>query len=428
LREALKHACHPDPKAKLMSANAEVHWLKRYHGITAFTAMLILMLSNGLTLTGLTPFRVVYGQEFGWSMAQMTLADLVAFGFLGLIAPILGVWMDRIGVKRMMLMGGLVLALSYFLYARINSLAQMYLVHVLFGLGLALAGLVPVARLIGRWFVKARGTAMGIALVGSSLASYTIAPLANSLITQHGWRGAFAWMSIAGIALTLLVLTLVRDRPEDSNERAYGAKDLVAVKESDLPGVDFHEALRSFSFWCLSLGAAATFFSMLGMLYNMLPHAIDLGFDRAGGIKALQMMLLAALIGKFGFGWLADLLETKRVYLANLLVMAIGASAMALAGKDQLYLAAFIFGLGWGGLYTMLQVLAVQTFGMKCAGRVMGTIAIFDAVGGGLGSFALGLIRTLSGSYYPAFWLMVGLILLAFVLATQIRPVYRAAS
>ena len=396
-------------------------WMLSYHGVIALMGLLILLISNGMVLSGLTPFRFAFAEKFGWQMQQMTLADLITFGVVGLLAPSIGGVIDRFGVRKLIMAGGLVLMLAYYCYGQVETLAGMYWVHALLGVAVALAGLVPASRLIGRWFELKRGTAMGIALAGSSIASFVFYPLAVKFIAQSGTTQAFQQLAWGGLVLTILTFFFVHDQPEDKGLLAYGQQPRAANVSTELPGVEFSVAIRSLSFWCLALGASMTFFAMLGTLYNLPAHLVDLGFDRAGAGKGLQAMLTAALVGKFLFGFLSDYASPKKVYVANLALMALGALLIALADKQSVLYAVAFFGLGWGGLYTMLQLLAVDSFGLKAAGRVMGTIAVFDAVGGGLGSFVMGIIKTQTNSYIPAFYLMFGLITLGLIASVRVR-------
>ncbi len=402
-----------------MNASARTtSWLRSYHFVIAIAGCVILLISNGMALSGLTPFRTELVKTFGFSMGQLTFGDLVTFSVVGVLAPLLGAVMDRFGVKRLMMLGGAVLSGAYVVYGRVDSLSDVYTAHVLLGIGIALSGLVPTARLIGRWFNAKRGTAMGIALAGSSLASYVFAPLAIKFIPQYGITGSFDRLAIAGLVLILFVAFVVVDEPESKGLTCLGEAPQTG---GELPGLEFGAALRTLSFWCLCFAAAGTFFSMLGTLYNLYPHMLKLGFDPGKAVLGLQVMLTAALVGKFGFGWLSDRLPPKTVFLGNLVVMAIGALLMAQAGQGGIWLALCVFGLGWGGLYTMLQLLVVQCFGMRAIGKLMGVIAFFDAVGGGAGSFAMGVIVTRYGSYTNGYYLMFVLIVLGLLASTQVR-------
>jgi MFS family permease len=413
-------------KSRRTGDTQDKNWWAGYHLVIAVMGSIILLISNGMTISGLTPFRVEFAKLYGFSMEKMTFGDLITFSVVGILAPLLGGMMDRIGVKKLMMIGGLVLAGAYFAYGRVDTIGKMYAVHVLFGIGIALAGLVPTARLIGRWFNAKRGTAMGIALAGSSFAGFVFAPLAVKFIAAHGMTGAFDRLAIAGLLLTFLVALFVVDEPERKGLSCFGEAPVVSGQS--LSGMPFEQSYKTLVFWCLAFAACATFFSMLGTLFNLLPHMLDLGFDRATGVKGIQVMLTAALVGKFFFGWLSDYLKPKTVFLVNLVVMALGALGMAMADAQSVWWALGVFGLGWGGLYTMLQLLTVQSFGMLAAGRIMGLIAFFDAFGGGLGSYVMGIIRTQTNSYTLGFWLMFGLIVLATIAATQVRTVYSQAA
>ncbi len=403
----------------------ERHWVGTYHGVIAICAMLVLMISNGLILSGLGPFRPALIAEFGWTAAQISSGELITFLLLGVFAPFIGILIDRFGTRVLMQIGLLALAAGYFLYGRLDSLTTLYAIHVLFAIVLALAGLVPVVALVSRWFDADRGTAIGLALVGSSLASFVFPPLAEKwLIPTYGWRAAFQYEAIAAVIGFVIVVLLVRSSPAETSMKPYGARAAAPLRSADLPGLTVGETVRTLTFWVLGACAFLTFFAMLGTLYQL---PIYLG---TVGVKEISLgymaMLGAALIGKFLFGFLADRLGPKRVFIANLAVMAIGAALLAMATPGSVFAALAVFGVGWGGLYTMLQLLTVQNFGLRSTGKIMGLVAIFDCVGGGLGSYVMASIFDATQSYRPAFWMLSGMIVVALLAATRIRQEFRA--
>jgi MFS family permease len=142
--------------------------------------------------------------------------------------------------------------------------------------------------------------------------------------------------------------------------------------------------------------------------------------------SAYAAMLGAALLGKFLFGFLADRQDPRRVFLLNLAVMAVGAVLLALTDAPWVLPALAVFGLGWGGLYTMLQLLTVQSFGLRALGRILGLMAVFDCVGGGIGGVVIARIAAGAGGYPAAFGLLAGLIALAGLASSQIRQEFRA--
>lgn len=114
-----------------------------------------------------------------------------------------------------MVFGAALLTLCLVLYGRIGSAAQMYAIHALFALVLATCGLIVAVMLVSNWFYAKRGTAIGIALVGTSLGGMFFPRFATGLIADHGWRQAFAWEAVFPAVLVVMILLLVHNRPED---------------------------------------------------------------------------------------------------------------------------------------------------------------------------------------------------------------------
>ena len=396
-----------------------------YGWLIAGMAMLSLMVSNGLVIPGITVFDGALLEEFGWNRGTLKFRGLLTFAGAGLLAPLAGALADRYGVRRLMAFGFLLLTACLFGYARINSAMGMYTIHTLYALVLVTAGLVVNVMLVSHWFEARRGTAIGIALVGTSLGGVFFPQLGTRWIEAHGWRRAFELEAAFPIVLFFLVLLFVRDRPEDMGLRPLGAAQSGDSSEPTVPvltGVPYAQALRTGTFWALAFAAMTTFYSILAAQAHLFLHLSDMGFDAAGAAKGVSFLFLMALVGKFGFGFLADQLPQKKVFLANLAVMLVGAILLATLQKSLLWPAIFLFGLGWGGLYTLLQLLAVESFGLLAVGKIVGTITMLDAIGGGLGIWLTGVLFDRTGSYQVPFALLATLVFLALLVATRVDP------
>lgn len=101
--------------------------------------------------------------------------------------------------------------------------------------------------------------------------------------------------------------------------------------------------------------------------------------------------------------------------------MFFGSLFLASLDAKLVWVAIILFGLGWGGLYTLLQLQAVNSFGLSAAGKILGTITVLDAAGGGLGIFLTGFLYDRFGSYQVPFALLSVLLFLAFLISTRIR-------
>src|SRR5690606_21632911 len=104
---------------------------------------------------------------------------------------------------------------AYFMYSQVDSLNQIYGIHVIFASALATCGLVVNVVLVSRWFVKHRGLALGIALAGTSLGNGTLPPLNVALMSAFGWREALMLNSLLPLLLLPVIWFLVRERPSD---------------------------------------------------------------------------------------------------------------------------------------------------------------------------------------------------------------------
>ena len=401
--------------------------MKRYYPwLMALLGMMVLMVSNGLIVTGLTVFDESLLKEFGWSRGELKLRDLITLVLAGWMAPFLGAVIDRVGPRKLILAGLALLSILYAAYANIHSLIHIYLIHVGFAAVLVAAGLNVVVIFVSQWFHSNRGTAIGIALVGTSLSGMVFPKLGVHMMQSMDWRTAFLWQAAVPLVAMLVVYLFARS-PRPGGILPWGADKMVAatgaapVGVGGRPDLTYSQALRTRTFWALSITAMATFFSIMAASANLFLHMRDLGFTPQQAGNGLGVMFGLAMVGKFVFGMLGDLFPAKRVLLFNLAIMAAGALILMTMRADLIWYALILFGLGWGGLYTMIQLLAVNFFGLSAAGKILGTITLLDATTAGLGIWLAARIFDVTGSYKPAFQLIFVLIVLALLAATLVR-------
>ncbi len=398
-----------------------------YYGwIIAIASGVILLVTNGMVLGGLNvfdkPLLDALGQATGEpvSLAAFKARDAITLGVSGLMAPLAGAAADRFGVRPLMIIGALLLSIGYFLYSTADSLGDIYGIHILFASALATCGLVVNVILVSRWFVRDRGLALGIALAGTSLGNGTLPPVNAALMGALGWRPAFAWISLLPLLLIPVILFVIRERPADltAQKPAAGSVGEAMAGRSSL---SLSGALRSANFWVLALIAMFTFFSIIGTQAHLNLYILGRGFSQTEAGFSYTVLFYLGLLGKISSGFLADRLGHKRIFMTTLAIMAVGAWTLALPAGSALWGGLVLFGLGWGGLYTLLQLLAADYFGPQHLGKILGAITVLDTLGGGLGPPLIGAIRDGAGSYSPAFLLVAGLVSLALLISTQFR-------
>jgi MFS family permease len=385
-------------------------------------AMFVLLVTNGLTTTGLTAFDEAILKQFGWSRGDFKFRDFITLITAGLLAPVAGYLLDRVGVRKLLLFGSVLFTALVFSYSKIQSLTHLYLIHVGFGIALVCAGLGCAVVLSSQWFVRARGTAVGIALTGSSLGGVVFPPIILMLISAHGWRDAFAYMAIFPVILFVLAFLLVRS-PKDMGIAPLGAGEVVkgggaAPSPNDLT---YPQAIRTVSFWALTFVAMASFYSILSLAAHLFLHMRDMGFDPKTAAGAIGLLFGLGLISKFLFGMLSDLLNPRVVFVSNVGIMLVGVLLMASFNKEVIWAGIAITGFGWGGLYTLIQLQTVNNFGVSHTGKILGTITMLDACAGGLGIWLTGVMFDKFGNYHNAFYVLCGLLIAAFIASLFVK-------
>jgi len=396
-----------------------------YPWLMAVMGMLVLLVSNGLIITGLTVFDESLLKAFDWSRGELKLRDLITLVLAGWLGPVVGVLIDRFGPRRLILFGLALLAALYYAYANLHSLGQLYLIHVGFAVVLVAAGLNVAVIFVSQWFEARRGTAIGVALVGTSLGGMVFPELGVHLLRNMDWRNAFMWEMAIPVALLVLAWLVLRSpraggiQPLGADEQAVANRAAAATPM--LPDLGYGAALRTRTFWALAVVAMATFYAILAVAQNLFLYMRDMGHAPAAAGNALALMFGMAMVGKFGFGLLADLFPPKRVFLLNLAIMLAGAMILASMQSQLIWYSLVLFGLGWGGLYALIQLQGINAFGLSAAGKILGTITLFDATSAGVGIWLTARIHDATGTYQPAFVLVAGLVVVALLAATVVR-------
>ena len=268
--------------------------------LMAVTGMIVLLVSNGLTATALSVYDESLLNEFGWTRGELKFRDLVTFWLVALIAPFAGVFIDKLGPRRMLAFGCVMISIGYFLYSRLDSLGMLYAIHVILALGLLGASTMTCVILISSWFYRQRGLAIGIALVGTSLGSILLSPVNALLIERVGWRQAFQIEAAIPIALMVFVLLVVRNSPREIGAVAHGL-DTSEGRDLRLEGLTLQEAMRTRTFWAIGLSGMMIYYSILALYNHLFLHLRGLGFEPLNAGFALSLLGFPTA-GFFGWG------------------------------------------------------------------------------------------------------------------------------
>ena len=380
-----------------------------------------MIVSNGMMITGLSIYDEQILNEFNWSLSAYKFSGLVSLCVAGFFAPVAGMIIDRYGTRVCILTGWCALAVAYFCFSLIQSLTHLYLVHVLFGITLTLIGLNVAVSLTSSWAkMEKRGISVGIAIAGSSLGGIFFPQIEKFLLFSFDWRTTIQIVSAIPLAMLIYSFFGVHDN-------MLGAKNK-SPSDKPVPGMPFREVIRTRSFWAIVFIASATFYCILGAQSHLFLYARSLGLDAPRASDMVSIFFFCSLIGKFLFGYLADLYAMRKVFYANLFTMLLGGILLVSMVPETVLVAMVLFGLGWGGVYTLIQYSIVTIFGLRDIGKIMGILTMFDAIAGGLGIFLSGVVKEATNSYQPVFAIYLALLILCVLAFTQVRPVKITAS
>jgi sugar phosphate permease len=398
---------------------------RRYPWFIATVGMLTLFMSNGLTATGLSVFDPALLDAYGWTRGELKFRDVLTFWVAALLAPAVGVLLDRVNPKYVMMFGIGCLAAGLFGYASLPAdprvaLLQVYAIHLLFALSIACAGGAVVILLVSSWFVAHRGLALGIALVGTSLGSALLPSLNAGIIGAQGWRAAFGVDALLPLGFLLLLALAVRGMPRHAGMRALGQAAQVADLKDH--GLTFAQAVRTRSFYAICLSGFLTYYAIFAFLQHLVLHMTrGLGYSLGEAARAFLLFSLLAMAAKMLSGVLADRLDRHRVFLGCLALMLAGAVALATLERDWLMMAVVGIGLGWGGAFTLYNMLAVSNFGLREIGRINGVVNLCESLGTGLGSWMTGYLFDLYGSYQVAFGALAVMVCASLAIGALVR-------
>ncbi|HEU5195869.1 MAG TPA: MFS transporter [Methylomirabilota bacterium] len=363
-------------------------------------------------------------EEFHWSRASLAgVFSLYVFGYCvsGFAA---GRVTDRLGPRRVIAAGGVLLGGAMAAMALVRALWQPYLFYgVVAAMGMGTA-YVPCNSTVVKWFAARRGLAMGLANTGASAGTLVLPPVAQLAVSGLGWRGAYVVFGLVVFVVLNAVAPWMRRDPAALGLHPDGA----AAPNASATGGGFSlgAAVRTSAFWLLGAVYTATWLPVFIPLVHLVPFARDLGHSPLAAASAISALGAGALAGRLVMGWISDRIG-RRATLATSLLMQAAAFLAFTAAHDLpgLYATAFLFGYSYGAITTLLPAIVGDFFGHEHAGTLVGFLFMLAGATSAWGPLAAGAVYDATGTYRPA-WLLSALCnVVAFALLLACRPPVR---
>ncbi|MEV3979207.1 MFS transporter [Nonomuraea sp. NPDC049758] len=396
-----------------------------------------------VAILGAAGFRATPGvlitplhDEFGWSTGTISLAVSINLVLYGMTAPFAAALMDRFGMRRVVSLALLLVAVGSGLTVIMTASWHLLLFWGVFiGLGTGSMALVFAATVTDRWFVRHRGLVTGILTAAGATGQLIFLPVLAWLAEGPGWRVASLTVAGAALAVVPFVWWLLRDYPEEVGTTALGA-EAGAVRTGPAGGnaaaralTVLRSAARTRPFWFLAGGFAICGMSTNGLVgTHFIPAAHDHGMAEPVAAGLLAIIGIFDIAGTVASGWLSDKVNPK--LLLGVYYGLRGLSLMLLPGlfaattEPSMLIFIVFYGLDWVATVPPTVALCRQIYGQDGA-VVFGWVFASHQVGAAVAAVGAGLTRDHLGAYDLAWYAAGALCLLAAGMSLAIRHARR---
>ena len=398
------------------SANARLKgvyygwWLVAVTGVTMTVATVPLY-------HAMTVWSVALEAHFGWTRTQLGLALTLTRIEGGIMGPLEGYLTDKLGTRRMVLIGLLILGVGFLIFWRVDNLWMFYLAFIIMALGQGLGSWLPLMTGLNNWFIRRRAMAMGWANVGSRLGALLLVPAiawaVNPEEDRLGWALTALVMAIITLSLAFPLSRAIRDRPPpaasppDRGPASPSRPSPAPVTQRDLSA---SQAIRTPAFWLIAFGHGFTSMVILAIMTHLGLLLKDKGFDVETTGWIVSAYTGVAMIFQLVGGYLGDRAPKNLVLFGFTSIQAAAVLILTYASSlPMFYLFAVLFGAGFGGRNPLTTAIRGEYFGRGSFGKILGLSTVPMNVLLLLSSPFAGYIRDTTGTYTTAFLVLAGL-------------------
>ena len=357
-------------------------------------------------LTSLFPFIM---EDPGWSRQTIGLAFTIHFWVYALFAVLAGRLIDRIGGKRTIAAGGLLMLIGLVCLALMREIWQFYLIFgVLLAAAVSMTHFVPNTAIVRKWFVKKAGMATGMVGVGTVIGLAALPPVISRLSAAMGWRNACLICALGiGIMIILIAALIIRNTPESMGLKPYGEDAAPASPDADAVLPDrLHElspsrSMRTRAFWYFFIVYSVTGIPLQGILSHVIIWGVEAGVAPENSGMIMAVLVLPSIPLRIMAGWLGDRFGKKRVLiLFNLCAAVIWLWGwFFISGGTSFIIFCLFLGFVYSAPFSLFTPFLGDIFGRLSVGTLMGVITLGHGVIGGAGPFLWGWIADVTGSY-----------------------------
>ena len=361
--------------------------------------------------------------HFGWTRAQLGLALTLTRVESGIIGPLEGYLVDRVGTRRMVFIGLVILGGAWLFFSRVENLWMFYIAYILMAMGQGLGSWIPLMTMLNKWFTRRRSSAIGWANVVSRFGALLLVPAIAWAVADS--PGRIGWqMTAMVLGIVILILAgplsfLIRNDPKDIGEVPEGRAQRPAASSTGAGSapppvrqqeLTTGEALRTPAFWLIAFGHGFTSMVILAIMTHLGLLMVDKGYTGQDAGWVVSVYTGVAMFFQLVGGYAGDRMS-KRVGLAFFtVVQAAGVLVLVIASSlPMFYLFGILFGAGFGGRNPLTVAIRADYFGTGSFGKILGLSTVPMNILLLTASPFAGWMFDQYGSYSLAFLILAGL-------------------
>ena len=254
---------------------------------------------------------------------------------------------------------------------------------------------------------------MGFAYLGIGVGGMLVPQIAKWLNIEFGWQQALMLLGIMTVLISFPMAWMVKENPPTASKEIIPESHKIPLKK----------IVKGWPFYLLVIGSMCSIGAVSGTNQNLkLFFSLDLNYSQTQAANILSLVLFSSIIGRLLMGWLADRFPKKYVMILIYTLVAASIPLLYFASTPGIiYLFAFIFGMGLGGDYMIIPLMAAELFGVKLMGRIMGLVLTADGLAEALAPMFVGWLHDRSGSYTNGFATLIVLAVIG-IIAVAMLP------
>ena len=388
------------------------------------------MLSSAPLFHAMTVWSVALEAHFGWSRTQLSMAFAFTRIEGGIMGPIEGYLTDRVGPKRMVFIGLVVLAIGFLFFWQVKHLWMFYLAFVIMSLGHSLCGWVPVTTLLNNWFIRNRAKAMGWSNTFSRLGALILVPAIAWAINPDkdrlGWDVTALALGIFSFLVAVPMYKVIRNRPEEYNLLPDGlmplevetsrnsqdsGKEVRQIEvQQDTQDLTTAQALKTVAFWLISIGHGLTSMVIIAIMAHLGLFMSDNGFDIQTTAWVVSVYTFVAMVFPVVGGYVGDRIPIRIAIFVFTSIQAFSVVILTFATTlPLLYVFAVLFGIGFGGRSPLTTAIRGDYFGRRSFGKILGISTVPLNILLLVAAPFAGYMYDTTGSYRSAFLILAAL-------------------